>query len=76
MLSTGRYPSGELIELHNHFGRDMSPDMSVPGARLAREAYVDIYAHNYIGAFLKGSGPNIKGEKSLAPPVPVNSSFP
>jgi len=50
MLSTGRYPSGELIELHNHFGRDMSPDMGVPGARLAREAYVDIYAHNYNGA--------------------------
>jgi hypothetical protein len=50
MLSTGRNQLGEVIELHNHFGRDMSPDMGVPGARLAREAYVDIYAHNYNGA--------------------------
>jgi len=50
MLSTGRNQLGEVIELHNHFGRDMSPDMGVPGARLAREAYVDIYAHDYNGA--------------------------
>jgi TPR repeat protein len=46
-LSTGRNQLGEVIELHNYFDRDMSPDMGVPGARLAREAYVDIYAHNY-----------------------------
>src|SRR6202048_4997593 len=50
MLSTGRNQLGEVIELHNHFGRDMSPDMGVPGARLAREAYVAIYAHDYNGA--------------------------
>jgi hypothetical protein len=50
MYGSGRNQRGEAPELNNFFGRDMSPDTGVPGARLAQEAYVDIYAHNYNGA--------------------------
>jgi hypothetical protein len=49
-LSSGRNQLGEAPDLNTFNGHDMSPDMGVPGARLAREAYVDIYAHNYNGA--------------------------
>jgi hypothetical protein len=50
MFGSGRNQRGEALDLNTFNGRDMSPEMGVPGARLAREAYVDIYAHNYNGA--------------------------
>jgi hypothetical protein len=49
-LSSGRNQLGEAPDLNTFNGHDMSPDMGVPGAQLAREAYLDIYAHNYNGA--------------------------
>jgi hypothetical protein len=50
MFGSGRNQLGEAFDLNTFNGRDMSPDMGVPGARLAREAYLDIYAHNYNAA--------------------------
>jgi hypothetical protein len=50
MFGSGRNQQGEAFDLNTFNGRDMSPDMGVPGARLAREAYLDIYAHNYNAA--------------------------
>jgi hypothetical protein len=50
MHGSGRNQLGEAPDLNSFNGHDMSPDMGVPGARLAREAYLDIYAHNYKAA--------------------------
>jgi hypothetical protein len=50
MFGSGRNQLGEAFDLNTFNGRDTSPDMGVPGARLVREAYLDIYAHNYNGA--------------------------
>jgi hypothetical protein len=50
MYGSGRKQLGEAPDLNTFNGLDMSPEMGVPGGRLAREAYLDIYAHNYNGA--------------------------
>jgi hypothetical protein len=50
MFGSGGNQLGEAFDLNTFFGREMSPHTGVPGAGLAREAYVDIYAHNYNGA--------------------------